>query len=111
MGGGVNLAYFFTDNVGIDVSYAVFAFESEMHTVTADLALRYPLNGPGISPYLLLGGGLRSNGSAEGLYRVGGGLDFRPMVAITWASSPMGFTTGWKAMMDSPSLDRIRFPL
>lgn len=78
MGGGVNLAYYFTDNIGIDVSYAVFAFESEIHTVSADLALRYPLNGPGISPYLLLGGGLRTNGATDGIYRVGGGLDFRP---------------------------------
>ena len=78
LGGGVSLAYFFTDNVGIDLSYAVFAFESEIHTMSADLALRYPLSGTGISPYLLLGSGLKTNGSTDAIYRVGGGLDFRP---------------------------------
>jgi hypothetical protein len=77
-GGGIMLSHFFTESVGIDVSYAAFAFESEVHTITADLALRYPDSGAGISPYLVFGGGLRTNGSTDGIYRVGGGVDFRP---------------------------------
>lgn len=77
LGGGASLAYFFTENVGIDMSYAVFAFAGELHTVTADLALRYPISDGSIAPYLLLGGGVATNGDTDGLYRVGGGLDFR----------------------------------
>ncbi len=77
LGGGVGLAYYFTKNVGVDLSYAVFAFDSEVHTVTADVALRYPLSNSMVAPYLLVGGGVSTDGSTEGLYRLGGGLDVR----------------------------------
>ncbi len=75
LGGGISLAYFFTKNIGVDLSYAVFPYDSEVHSVTADLALRAPANC--ISPYVLMGGGLITNGSTDGLYRLGGGLDVR----------------------------------
>lgn len=75
LGGGISMAYYFTENIGVDLGYAVFPYESEVHSVTADLALRAPANL--ISPYLLMGGGLISSGSTDGLYRLGGGLDVR----------------------------------
>ncbi|MEM0968188.1 MAG: hypothetical protein AAF191_18085 [Verrucomicrobiota bacterium] len=78
MGGGVGLDYFFTDKVGVGANYAVFAFDDEVHTVTADLALRYPISKAGLSPYLLLGGGLSTDGTdTNGLYRLGGGMEVR----------------------------------
>jgi hypothetical protein len=76
-GGGVSLAYFFTPEVGIDASYGVFAFEDEVHTVSADVVLRYPISQASIAPYLVIGGGLQTNGDAATLYRLGGGLDVR----------------------------------
>ncbi len=76
-GGGVSLAYFFTPEVGIDASYGVFAFEDEIHTVSADVVLRYPISEASIAPYLVVGGGGRVNGDAAALYRLGGGLDVR----------------------------------
>ncbi len=77
MGGGVSLAYYFTPQIGIDASYAVFAFESEVHTVSADIVLRYPVSQAGIAPYFLVGGGLQTDGDTDGLYRLGAGLDVR----------------------------------
>ncbi|MBU6300463.1 MAG: hypothetical protein KGS60_02830 [Verrucomicrobia bacterium] len=76
-GGGVSLAYFFTPEVGIDASYGVFAFEDEIHTVSADVVLRYPISEASIAPYLVIGGGARTNGDSAALYRLGGGLDVR----------------------------------
>ena len=75
LGGGISMAYYFTENIGFDLSYAVFPYDSEVHAVTADLALRAPANC--ISPYVLMGGGLISSDSNDGLYRLGGGLDVR----------------------------------
>ncbi|MEM1296856.1 MAG: hypothetical protein AAGH89_15940, partial [Verrucomicrobiota bacterium] len=75
LGGGISMAYYFTENIGVDLGYAVFPYDSEVHAVTADLALRAPANL--ISPYLLMGGGLISSGTTDGLYRLGGGLDVR----------------------------------
>tara|TARA_R110002096_G_scaffold16106_32_gene55232 strand:+ start:6564 stop:7079 length:516 start_codon:yes stop_codon:yes gene_type:complete len=75
LGGGISMAYYFTENIGVDMSYAVFPYSSEVHAVTADLALRAPANC--ISPYVLMGGGLISGGTTDGLYRLGGGLDIR----------------------------------
>ena len=57
------------------MNYAAFATESELHVVTADLALRAPQGN--LAPYLLMGGGLKTNGTTDGLYRLGGGLDLR----------------------------------
>ena len=77
LGGGIGLAYYFTQNVGIDVGYSVFAYDSEKHTATADLALRYPIGESCFAPYLLMGGGVKTNGSTDGLWRLGGGVDVR----------------------------------
>lgn len=77
LGGGVGLAYYFTKNIGVDFNYAVFAYDSEVHNISTDLALRYPIANSCLAPYLLVGGGLRTNGTTDGLWRLGGGLDLR----------------------------------
>ncbi len=77
MGGGVNLEYFFTKNVGINTSYAVYAFENELHVISADVAVRYPIADTALAPYILVGGGLQTDGDTESVFRLGGGLDLR----------------------------------
>jgi len=76
-GGGVGMAYYFTPRVGIDASYTVLAFDDEVHTVSADMVLRYPVSQAGVAPYVVLGAGVVSDGEADALYRLGGGLDVR----------------------------------
>jgi len=76
-GGGVSMAYYFTPEVGVDASYGVFAFEDEVHLVSADVVLRYPISQACVAPYLVVGGGVRTNGDSAGIYRLGGGLDVR----------------------------------
>lgn len=76
-GGGVSLAYYFTPEVGIDASYGVFAFDDEVHTVSADVVLRYPISQACVAPYLVIGGGVQTNGQTDAIYRLGGGLDVR----------------------------------
>jgi len=81
MGGGVGVAYFFTENIGTDFNWAGFAYDDTMSLWTIDLALRMPTNGNTLAPYFIGGGGWVSGanaGSTEGLWRVGGGLDYRP---------------------------------
>lgn len=74
-GGGVNLDYFFTENIGVGVNYAAFAFDDEVHTVSADVVLRYPVSKL-VAPYLLVGGGLATGGNGtQTVTRLGGGLD------------------------------------
>lgn len=75
-GGGVNMEYFFTEKIGVGVNYAVYAFDDQVHTVSADLVLRYPVSKAVVAPYLLVGGGLATEGGGrQAVYRLGGGLD------------------------------------
>ncbi|MCB1234317.1 MAG: hypothetical protein KDM91_04525, partial [Verrucomicrobiae bacterium] len=67
----------FTENVGVELSYAVLAFDSEEHVITGNLVYRMPLKDLCIAPYLLVGGGLLTNSATDGLFDVGGGLDIR----------------------------------
>jgi hypothetical protein len=76
-GGGVGMAYYFTPQVGIDASYTVLAFDDEVHTVSADMVLRYPVSQAGVAPYVVLGAGVVTDGEADALYRLGGGVDVR----------------------------------
>ncbi|MCP5539588.1 MAG: outer membrane beta-barrel protein [Akkermansiaceae bacterium] len=77
LGGGASASYFFTENVGVELSYAVLAFDSEEHVITGNLVYRMPLKDLCIAPYLLVGGGLLTNSATDGLFDVGGGLDIR----------------------------------
>jgi len=77
-GGGISLGYFFTEAVGVDVSYGVFNTDpSEEHVVTANLVYRLVNRDACFAPYLLVGGGLLTNSRTDGLFDLGGGIDFR----------------------------------
>ncbi len=77
LGGGASLGYFLTENVGVELSYSVLATESEEHVVTGNLVYRFPMKDACIAPYVLVGGGVVTNGHTNGLYDVGGGIDVR----------------------------------
>ena len=78
LGGGIGIAYFFTENIGLDVNYAVFDSGPVHHFVTGDLVLRFPIKSACIAPYILGGGGVLANSSNESVWRIGGGIDIRP---------------------------------
>ncbi len=79
LGGGIGIAYFFTENIGIDVNYAAFDSDpSTHHFVTGDLVLRFPVKSACLAPYIIGGGGIASNNDNEAVWRLGGGIDFRP---------------------------------
>lgn len=77
LGGGVGASYFFNRYVGLDVNYGVYASDSEHHQFDGNLVLRAPIDSLCIAPYALVGGGFSTNGSTDGSYNVGGGLDIR----------------------------------
>ena len=84
IGGGLGLGYFFTENVGIEANYAAFAQDSEAHLFTANLVLRAPISGACFAPYFLVGGGVHTNSVTQGLWNVGGGIDWRLDEAGCW---------------------------
>src|SRR4051812_33495467 len=60
--GGVALGeYFFTQYLGFQLSYGVFATESAHHEIDGAFLLRYPIPSACIAPYLMVGGGLGLN--------------------------------------------------
>lgn len=77
LGGGLLGEYFFTENIGIQGSYGVYATHSEHHAFDASLVLRAPIKSLCLAPYLLAGGGYSVNGTSEGNFHVGGGVDIR----------------------------------
>ncbi len=78
LGGGIGIAYFFTENIGIDTNYAAFDNESTAHFITADMILRFPIKSACVAPYLIGGAGVRANSSTEAVWRLGAGIDIRP---------------------------------
>ena len=76
-GGGVLAEYFFTENIGLQGSYGLFATSSEHHQFDGSLVLRAPIKSLCIAPYVLAGGGVGSNGSTRGDYHVGAGIEAR----------------------------------
>ena len=77
-GGGIGVAYFFTENIGADFNWAGFDNDLTGHLFTADLALRWPMKTSCFAPYVIGGGGFITDGDAEPVWRLGGGIDFRP---------------------------------
>ncbi len=77
LGGGVSFAYYFTERIGVDLSYAVHGTDPEKHVTALDLVYRVPLGSSCWAPYLLTGGAVYSNGENQGGFRVGGGLEYR----------------------------------
>ena len=78
-GGGIGVAYFFTESIGADFNWAPFDLDdTTAHFFTLDLALRFPVKTSCLAPYIIGGGGFVTSGDAEPVWRLGGGIDFRP---------------------------------
>lgn len=80
IGGGASLAYFFTEKVGLEASYHAYNSTPDvLHFSTLDLVYRLftDTNPTCWSVYALAGGGIRSNGQNDGLYRAGLGIERR----------------------------------
>jgi len=77
LGGGVLGEYFFTENLGVQGSYGVYATNSEHHQFDGSLVLRAPIKSICVAPYILAGGGLSTNATTRGDYHVGAGIDAR----------------------------------
>lgn len=78
LGGGLGIAYFFTENIGLDLNYAPYAYDSVVHNITLDAIIRFPIKSACLAPYIIGGGGVVTNGSTESVWRLGAGVDFRP---------------------------------
>jgi len=86
-GGGIGLNYFFTRNVGLGLDTNIYdGNDSAVWQFTGAVLLRYPLELGGLclAPYAKLGGGFEVNGSANGYFTTGAGLEFRitPRVGV-----------------------------
>jgi len=77
LGGGVAFSYYFTENIGLEYSYAVHATASEKHINALDLMYRVPVGSSCLAPYLLGGGAILSNGENNWAWRGGAGLEYR----------------------------------
>lgn len=79
-GGGIGVAYFFTENIGADFNWAPYAYDSTAHFFTGDIAIRWPVKTSCLAPYIVGGGGFvyTDEDSSEAVWRLGGGVDFRP---------------------------------
>jgi hypothetical protein len=77
LGGGALAEYFFSEYIGIQASYGIFATDSEHHEIDGGLVLRYPLRSLCVAPYVLVGGGVEANSSNEGNFFAGGGIETR----------------------------------
>ena len=77
LGGGVLAEYFFCENFGIQGSYTIVDADGGTHIFNGDFVLRYPIQSACIAPYLLVGGGLTTDGETLGVFHVGGGVEYR----------------------------------
>jgi hypothetical protein len=76
-GGGILGEYFFTENIGIQLSYGIYATSSEHHQIDGSLIYRFPIKSLCIAPYLMAGGGVGTNAVTRGDYHAGVGIDAR----------------------------------
>lgn len=79
-GGGIALNYFFLRYLGIGVDGNLRDSDaSEVWNVTGSLIARYPIEAGGVclAPYVLAGGGYQVDGSGDGTWHAGGGLEWR----------------------------------
>lgn len=77
LGGAFIAEYFFTEYVGLQGSYSVFATEKEHHEFNGALVVRYPIKSICLAPYALAGGGYSVNSDEKSNFFVGGGLEYR----------------------------------
>lgn len=76
-GGGMLAEYFFTENLGIQGSYGVYATNSEHHQADGSIVFRVPIQSLCIAPYVMAGGGVGTNAVTRGDFHVGGGIEAR----------------------------------
>jgi hypothetical protein len=95
-GGGLGLNYFFSRYVGFGVSSELRdSTDSAVWNNSGQLIVRYPIEGSFcVAPYFIGGGGILSDGSNQGTWHAGGGLEWRATHSFgvfaegryTWAS-------------------------
>jgi hypothetical protein len=78
-GGGLGVNYFFMRNLGVGVDGSVRDADSALWTASVSLIVRFPIEGDSLclAPYILAGGGVQTNGSIDGEFHAGTGLEFR----------------------------------
>ena len=76
-GGGVLGEYFFTENIGFQGDYGVYATHSQHHQFDGDLIVRFPIKTCCIAPYLMAGGGFSTNAQQQGDFNAGAGIEAR----------------------------------
>jgi hypothetical protein len=80
VGGGLGVNYYFTRHIGIGVDGQIFdGGVNGLWTFTGNLLARFPIETGGVclAPYLLAGGGLAADGSVQGVWNIGGGVEWR----------------------------------
>ena len=79
-GGGLALNYFFMRYIGIGVDANLYDGQvNGAWSFSGRLIARYPIEAGGlcIAPYIFGGGGYQVDGSGDGTYHAGGGLEWR----------------------------------
>jgi len=76
-GGGVLFDYFFTEYIGFQGSYGLFATSSEHHQFDGSLVLRAPITSLCVAPYMMGGAGMSVNGDNNTDYHLGAGIEAR----------------------------------
>lgn len=77
LGGGALVEYFFSEYIGVQGSYGIFATDSEHHEFDAALVLRYPITSVCVAPYVLGGAGYASNSEENWNWFAGAGIEAR----------------------------------
>jgi hypothetical protein len=77
LGGGVLAEYFFTENIGVEGSYGIFATDSEHHEFDAALVVRFPITDICVAPYIMGGAGYTTNSDDPWNLFAGAGIDVR----------------------------------
>jgi hypothetical protein len=79
-GGGIGVNYFFMRHLGVGVDGNVYDGDANgVWDVSARLIARYPLECGSfcLAPYVFGGGGVEANGTTNGTWLAGGGLEWR----------------------------------
>lgn len=100
-GGGIAMNYFFTEHVGIEGSYSLFATDTEVHQVSGSVILRLPIKSLCLAPYIFGGGSYHTDSVNQATYHAGAGLDYRFASCVgvfadaqyNWAEDTSDYTT------------------
>ena len=76
-GGGLGYERFLCKNFGLAFSAAWYDTPAVIHNYALDAIVRLPIEQLCLAPYVLVGGGLHTNGNTGAIGRLGGGLDLR----------------------------------